>query len=105
MGILSSSETQYRSVCRVNAPDVLIHLHIATTGGTSLSSMIKHGFRSGEVFESGAQGLGAPGAMRQAPREHCERQLVAFGLDGIRYISGHVPMGIHRVFQCSTKYI
>jgi len=67
--------------------------------------MIKHGFRSGEVFESGAQGLGAPGAMRQAPREHCERQLVAFGLDGIRYISGHVPMGIHRVFQCSTKYI
>ena len=90
---------------RPRPPDVLIHLHIAKTGGTSLSSMIKHGFRSAEVFESGAQGIGTPGAMRQAPRELCERQLIAFGLGDIRYISGHVPIGIHQVFECPAKYI
>src|SRR5215472_6441231 len=105
MEILSSSAARSRSVCRANAPDVLIHLHIAKTGGTSLSSMIKHGFRSGEVFESAAQGVGTPGGMRQAPRELCERQLVAFGLDGVRYISGHVPMGVHHVFRRPAKYI
>jgi hypothetical protein len=93
------------AVARPHAPDVLIHLHIAKTGGTSLSSMVKHGFRSGEVFETTVQGIGTPGGMRQTPRDVCERQLVAFGLNSIRYVSGHVPLGIHRVFTCPTKYI
>lgn len=90
---------------RPGPPDVLIHLHIAKTGGTSFSSMIKHGFRSAEVFESADQGVGTAGAMRQAPREACERQLIAFGLNRVRYISGHVPLGIHRVFESRAKYI
>ena len=38
-------------VGRPSAPDLLVHLHIAKTGGTSLSSMVKHGFVSDEVFE------------------------------------------------------
>jgi hypothetical protein len=102
---LDDRATRPELAVRPSPPDVLIHLHIAKTGGTSLSSMIKHGFRSAEIFESGAQGLGTPGAMRQAPRELCERQLIAFGLGGIRYISGHVPIGVHRVFERPTKYI
>jgi hypothetical protein len=86
-------------------PDVLIHLHIAKTGGTSLSSMIKHGFRTAEVFEAAMHHIGTPRAMRQAPLETCERKLIASGLSGIRYVSGHVPMGIHRVFNGPAKYI
>jgi hypothetical protein len=84
---------------------VLIHLHIAKTGGTSLSSMIKHGFRTAEVREAATHQIGTPGAMRQAPLEVCERQLIASGLSGVRYVSGHLPMGVHRVFTGPAKYI
>src|SRR5262249_39230879 len=34
-----------------------------------------------------------------------ERQLIASGLSGVRYVSGHLPMGVHCVFNCPTKYI
>jgi hypothetical protein len=89
---------------RPPAPDLLIHLHIAKTGGTSFSSMIKHGFEGDQIFES-ARYVGTPGGMRQAPREDCERELIAFGLNRIRYLSGHVPLGVHRVFDREAKYI
>src|SRR5215469_13282719 len=32
------------------APDILIHLHIPKTGGTSLNSIVQHGFQNDEVF-------------------------------------------------------
>jgi Sulfotransferase family len=95
-------EIQSSPAARPIAPDVLIHLHIAKTGGTTLSSMIKHGFRKDQIFEAA---LGTPGSMRQAPREECEQELRAAGLKDIRYISGHVPFGLHRLFDRSTKYI
>jgi Sulfotransferase family len=97
-------EIQSNSAARPTAPDVLIHLHIAKTGGTSLSSMIKHGFRSDEIFES-SQHVGTPGNMRQAPQEDCERKLIAFGLNDVQYVSGHVPLGVHRIFRRPTKYV
>ena len=37
-------------------------------------------------------------------REASKRQLVEFGLDSIRYVAGHMPMGVHPVFDRSTKY-
>lgn len=87
---------------RPAAPDVLIHLHIAKTGGASFSSMIKHGFHSQQIFEAA---IGTPGSMRQAPRKDCERHLVAYGLKDIRYVSGHVPFGLHRLFDRPAQYI
>ena len=87
---------------RPSRPDVLLHLHIAKTGGTTLSSMIKHGFRSDEVFETTRLG---PGGMRQAPREFCEQQILEFGSKHIRYVSGHIPIGIHQIFESSAKYV
>jgi hypothetical protein len=98
-GIMSDAGT------RPTAPDVLIHLHIAKTGGMSLSSMIKHGFRGDEIFEAPTHDVGTPKGMRQAPREICERQLTAFGLNSVRYASGHMPLGVHRVLERPTKYI
>jgi Sulfotransferase family len=91
-----------RFAARPAPPDVLIHLHIAKTGGTTLSSMIKHAFQTNEVFETPRVG---PGGMRQAPREFCERQLLAFGSKRIRYVSGHIPLGIHHLFESSAKYV
>jgi hypothetical protein len=101
----AESAIRYGSMARPSPPGTLIHLHIAKTGGTSLSSMIKHGFQTGEVFEAAMHQIGTPGSMRQAPLEMWERQLLASGLSGVRYVSGHMPMGVHRVFSCPTKYI
>jgi hypothetical protein len=86
------------------APSVLIHLHIAKTGGTSVSSLVKHAFRPEEVFEWTRHGVNAYGALQMATREASKRQLVEFGLDRIRYVAGHMPMGVHREFDRPTKY-
>ncbi|MGB6799659.1 MAG: sulfotransferase family 2 domain-containing protein [Xanthobacteraceae bacterium] len=86
------------------APDVLIHLHIAKTGGTSASSLMKHGFRADEIFEWTRHGVEEYTALQMATRESCERQLAAFGLDRIRYAAGHMPMGVHTLFDRSAKY-
>jgi hypothetical protein len=40
-----------------------------------------------------------------ATQESCRQQLTAFGLDRIRYVSGHMPMGVHRLFDRPAKYI
>ncbi len=89
---------------RPAAPDVLIHLHIAKTAGTSASSLVKHGFRSDEIFEWTRHGSEESSALQLATYESCQRQLAEFGLDRIRYVSGHIPMGIHREFDRSAKY-
>jgi hypothetical protein len=90
---------------RPPAPDILIHLHVAKTGGTSLSSMVKHGFGSNEVFEWTRHGVELYTGLGVVPRECCQQHLRAFGLDRIRYISGHVPFGVHRLFDRPAKYI
>jgi hypothetical protein len=90
---------------RPTAPDVLIHLHIAKTGGTSLSSMVKHGFASDEVFEWTRHGVEKYSGLGLATYDACQQQLRDFGLERIRYIAGHVPMGVHRLFDRPTKYI
>jgi hypothetical protein len=93
------------SGARLAAPELLIHLHIAKTGGTSLSSMVKHGFRSEEVFESINQGEEVYNGLDRVTYESSERRLTDYGLNRIRYLSGHVPMGVHRVFDRPAKYM
>jgi hypothetical protein len=97
---------------RPRAPDVLVHLHIPKTGGVSLNSMIQHGFRDDEVFDAMLEdntkydsakydGLGL------APYELCRERLVAYTpyqLQRIRYVTGHLPMGLHRAFDRRVKY-
>lgn len=89
---------------RPAAPEVLIHLHIAKTGGTSASSLVKHGFRADEVFEWTRHGVGEYSALQMATHKSCRQQFAAFGPDRIRYIAGHVPMGVHDVLGRSAKY-
>jgi len=89
---------------RPGPPGVLIHLHIAKTGGTSASSLVKHGFRPDEIFEWTRHGVEEYSALQMATHESCEQQLAAFGLDRVRYVAGHVPMGVHDVFGRPAKY-
>jgi hypothetical protein len=89
---------------RPAAPDVLIHLHIAKTGGTSASSLVKHGFRADEVFEWTRHGVEEYSALQMATHESCQERFAAFGLDRIRYVAGHVPMGVHDAFGRPAKY-
>ena len=103
---ISQSKDEAPSVnVRPDAPELLIHLHIVKNGGTSLNSMVKHGFRHDEVFESTVQGRETYNGLDRVTLESCQRRLTEFGLDRIRYVSGHVPMGLHRVFARPVKYI
>ncbi len=90
---------------RPSAPDLLIHLHIAKTGGTTLSSMVKHGFRRGQVFETISQEGQIYGGLDLLTYESCERLLHGQDLARLRYVSGHVPMGVHRILGRPAKYI
>ena len=87
-----------------NLADVLIHLHIPKTGGTSLNSTIKHAFRRHEVFELGAQGDPKPTVLGIDSLESVSESLQQFGLDRVRYISGNIPYGVHRLFGTRAKY-
>lgn len=89
-------------------PHVLVHLHIPKTGGTSLSSMIKHGFHREEVFESINEGEEVYDGLSLVTFECCRERLLARGPEGqrrVRYFSGHLPMGTHALFEGSAKYI
>lgn len=95
------------------APDVLIHLHIPKTGGVSLNSMIQHGFRDDEIFDAMLLKNGTKYSTKEydglnlAPYELNRERLAAYAperFQRIRYVTGHVPMGLHRLFERSAKY-
>jgi hypothetical protein len=90
---------------RPSAPELLIHLHIAKTGGTTLSSMVKHGFRRDQVFETISQDGQTYGGLDLLTYESCQYLLRDCDLSRLRYLSGHVPMGVHRIFSAPAKYI
>jgi len=90
---------------RPAAPDLLIHLHIAKTGGTTLSSMVKHAFRGDEVFETISQDDQIYGGLDLLTYDSCKHLLRDRDLGQLRYFTGHVPMGVDRIFTGSTKYI
>lgn len=76
-------------------PDVLIQLHLPKTGGTTLSSMIKHAFPKHQRSVNG-DGESYDGlsllTVKRLPRH-------------IRYFSGHFPFGVHELAEGSVKYI
>src|SRR5689334_21688286 len=97
-----------QSSSRLSPPDLLINLHIPKTGGTSLSSMVKHGFRREEVFESISEGGEVYGGLSLVSLECCRERLFARGPEGlkrIRYFSGHLPLGVDVLFDRPAKYI
>jgi hypothetical protein len=82
-----------------------MHLHIPKTGGMTLGNMVRHAFANNEAFETPNQveftGLGLP------RYERCVEHLVslpAHELNCIRYVWGHAPFGLHRIFQRPAKY-
>ena len=90
---------------RPSAPDLLIHLHIAKTGGTTLSSMVKHAFGSDEIFETISKDHQVYGGMDLLTPASCERMLRDCDVARIRYFTGHVPIGVDSIFRRPAKYI
>jgi Sulfotransferase family len=91
------------------APDILIHLHIPKTGGTSLNSLVQHGFRNNEVFgievfdDMGPECRDGLGLARY---DYCLQLLAGCkteDLRRIRYVTGHLPLGLHRAFDGHVK--
>jgi hypothetical protein len=97
------------ALSRSNLTDGLIHLHIRKTGGTSLNSAIKHAFCRDKVFELNAEGGCEHTVLEIASREGISKMLSEFGLGRVRYISGHIPYGVHRfrysreIFHASAR--
>jgi len=89
------------------APDVLIHMHIPKTAGTSLNSLVQHGFRNDEVVDTTVIGAELRNGLGLATYESCRQLLASYAPDDlrrVRYVSGHLPMGLHRAFDRSSKY-
>jgi Sulfotransferase family len=92
------------------APDVLIHLHIPKTGGTSLNSIVQHGFRDDEVFGVEVfehMGPELRDGLGLATYNYCLQLRGAYHAEDwrrIRYVTGHVPFGLHRAFGGKVKY-
>jgi hypothetical protein len=91
------------AVADYSLPRILIHLHIQKTAGTSLNSLVKHNFCKSRIFEwssradkSGGLDLGTFDAVNQKLQE--------FGTNRLRYISGHLPLGIHERLPADAKY-
>jgi len=93
-----------------SAPDVLIHLHIPKTGGTSLNSLVQHGFRNLEVFGVEVfddMGVDVRDGLGLARYNYCLQLQTAYRPEDwrrIRYATGHVPFGLHRAFAGNVKY-
>jgi Sulfotransferase family len=92
------------------APDILIHLHIPKTGGTSLNSIVQHGFRNDEVFgievfdHMGPELRDGLGLARYG---YCLQLQAAYRAEDwrrIRYVTGHLPFGLHCAFAGRAKY-
>ena len=95
---------------RSTTPDILIHLHIPKTGGTSLNSIVQHGFRNDEVFgievfdDMGPKFRDGLGLARY---NYCLQLRAAYQPEDwrrIRYVTGHLPFGLHRAFAGHVKY-
>ena len=94
-------------VVRTVTPDILIHLHIPKAGGAALNSMVQHGFRSDEIFDTTVVRSEQFNGLGLAPLEICRQLIASFApheLQRIRYVTGHLPMGLHRLFDGVAKY-
>jgi hypothetical protein len=92
---------------RPETPDVLIHMHIPKTGGTSLNSMVQHGFRNDEVSDTMVIGSENYNGLGLAPYESCRERFASYSpyqFRRIRYVTGHLPMGLHCAFDRPAKY-
>lgn len=89
----------------MTAPGLLIHLHLPKTGGSTLNGMIKRGFKRDEMFQSTLLDDQVFSGLGVATYESCERSLRRYELNHIRYLSGHVPYGVHRIFNRPAQYI
>jgi hypothetical protein len=105
----NSAAVSYASAQPV-APDILIHLHIPKTGGTSLNSLVQHGFRNDEVFGIEVfdnMGPECRDGLGLARYNYCRQLLAAYkpeDLQRIRYVTGHLPLGLHCAFDGHVKY-
>jgi hypothetical protein len=110
--VTTTEPDNYRSevrdtATRSAAPEILIHMHIPKTGGTSLESMLCHAFKSEEVFDTTIDGNEQYSGLGLASYERCRGQLALYSpeeLRRLRYVTGHIPMGIHRLFDRPAKY-
>jgi len=95
---------------QLRAPDVLIHLHIPKTGGTSLNSLVQHGFRNNEVFGVEVfddMAIDVRDKLGLARYNYCLQLQAGYRPEDwrrIRYATGHVPFGLHRAFAGNVKY-
>jgi hypothetical protein len=82
-------------------------MHIPKTGGTSLNSLVQHGLPSDEVVDTTVIGSDLRNGLGLATYDSCQQLLASYApehLRCVRYVSGHLPMGLHRAFDRPSKY-
>jgi hypothetical protein len=73
----------------------------------SLNSMVKHAFKPDEIFDSTTNGEEIYSGLGLATLGCCHTRLSALSASQrgrLSYITGHIPMGIHREFAGRARY-
>lgn len=102
--LCSDASVAYDAGTDSSLPPILIHLHIQKTAGTSLNSLIKHNFRNDRIFEWSSR-ADISGGLDLGTFDAVNRKLQEFGTGRLRYISGHLPLGVHEMLPASAKYV
>jgi Galactose-3-O-sulfotransferase len=90
----------------LHKPDLLIFLHIGKTGGTTLSDVLVRNFPESRRFSGwSTEAYSAIGLYRYSAIKEYHDRLPRDQRRSFALLNGHVPFGVHAIFEQSAKYI
>ena len=90
----------------MSKPELLIFLHIGKTGGSTLSDVLVRNFAQSQRLGGWATNSNsALGFYRFSAIKECHDRLPRRTQRSLALLNGHVPFGVHAIFEQSAKYI
>jgi hypothetical protein len=90
----------------LHKPNLLIFLHIGKTAGTTLSDVLVRNFPEARRLSGWpTETSSVLGLHRYAAIKQCHDRLPREQRRALALLNGHVPFGVHAIFEQSAKYI
>jgi Sulfotransferase family len=92
--------------CVLHKPDLLIFLHMGKTGGTTLGDVLRRNFP--EANQLGGWSNNSYSVLGLYPFlaiKECHDRLPRDSRRSIALLNGHVPFGVHEIFEQTAKYV
>lgn len=103
---MPEESVQRRAMMVQTTPELLIFFHIGKTGGQTFGEVLYRNFREGERFNANVGNTASALGLRK--EEHIRQAFLSLSdlaRQQIRFVSGHVPFGVHRMFERPAKYV